>query len=141
MTLPVATLPVADTSQALDSGTVMIAGRPVEYAGTDVGSLVSVTGGTGTFTTGDLVVYVNPQAGELANDTDVPLLPPETHQILVHAAMAIGQSGDNDYSLYLSDDRVQQGLNSMRDRYLIRERGETVAWGDYRDAPAITGWY
>lgn len=138
-TLPTATITVASTSGAPTSGQCLIGGRQVTYLGVTGTTLTGCTGGTGTFAPGDLVVFASPQGGELHNDSDVPLLPPETHQILVHAAQAIGQTGENDYSLYLSDDRVQQGLNAMRMRYLVTQRGETEQWGSYDSAHFETG--
>jgi hypothetical protein len=137
--LPTGTITVASTAAAPTSGTCLIGGRLVTYTGTTGTTLTGCTGGTGTFTTGDLVVFLSAQAGDLAADSDVPLLPPETHQLLVHAATAIGQTGENDYSLYLSDDRVQQGLDAMRRRYLIAQRGETEQWGSYGLAHFETG--
>lgn len=139
-TLPTASIGVATTSGAATAGTALIGGRLVTYTGLSGGNtLTGCTGGTGTFVAGDVCVFLNPQAGELYNDTDVPMLPPDRHQILVHAATAIGQTGENDYSLYLSDDRVQKGLQSMSARYLISERGETQQWGSYDHAHFETG--
>lgn len=140
VTLPSATIQVTSTAGMAAAGTVLIGGRPVAYTGVTPGSLTGCTGGVGSFVAGDLVVFLAAQAGELANDGDVPMLPPETHQILVHAAQAIGQSAENDYSIYLSDDRVQQGLDTMRRRYLISQRGGTQQWGSYESAHFETGW-
>lgn len=137
--LPSPVLTVASTGEAGSAGSVMIAGRAVAYTGKTATTLTGCSGGAGTFATGENVVFLQPAVGELGQDTDVPLLPAETHQILVHAAQAIGQTGENDYSLYLSDDRVQQGLNTMRARYLPVERGETVQWGSYTFARYETG--
>lgn len=133
-TLPAATLAVTDTSQAPASGTLLIAGRVVTYTGKTATAFTGCTGGAGTFATGELVVVLSPQPGELSQDTDVPLLPPETHQVLVHAATAIGQAGENDYSVYMTDDRVQQALDTMRNRYLPVERGDLFQWGSYTQA-------
>lgn len=140
VTLPIATVPVVTTTGMPASGTVLIGGRPVAYTGVTADTLTGCTGGVGSFVAGDLVVFLAAQAGELANDGDVPLLPPETHQILVHAAQAIGQSAENDYSIYLSDDRVQQGLDTMRRRYMTSQRGATQQWGSYEFAHSDTGW-
>lgn len=139
LTMPSVTVMVASTTGAAASGQAMVGGRVFSYTGITSTSLTGCVGGTGTFGTGDLVVFLTPTAGELFNDTDVPMLPPETHQMLVHAAQAIGQTGENDYSLYLSDDRVQQSLNAMRRRYLIQQRGETEQWGSYELAHFETG--
>jgi hypothetical protein len=138
-TLPQATLTVQSTSAAASAGSVLIAGRPVAYTGKTGSTLTGCTGGTGTFAQGEIVVYLQPQAGELSEDSDTPLLPPETHQILVHAAQAIGQTGENDYSVYMSDDRVQQALEQMRRRYLPPERGGVEQWGSYLSATVETG--
>lgn len=139
VTLPSTTIAVASTAQAPAAGTALIAGRPVVYTGKTTTTLTGCTGGTGTFAAGETVLLLSPQAGDLSNDSDVPLLPPETHQILVHGAMAIGQTGENDYSLYLSDDRVQQALDGMRRRYLIDQRGALEQWGSYGYAHVETG--
>lgn len=138
-TLPAATINVTSTAGAPTAGQALIAGRMVNYTGTTPTSLTGCSGGAGTFTAGDPLVFLSAIGGELYNDTDVPLSPPETHQLLVHAAQAIGQTGENDYSLYLSDDRVQQGIAAMQARYLITQRGETVQWGDYDRAHFETG--
>lgn len=132
--LPSPTLPVSDTSQAPTSGTCLIAGRVVTYTGKTSTTLTGCSGGTGSFAAGETVVFLSPQAGELSGDTDVPLLPPETHQVLVHAAQAVGQTGENDYTVYMSDDRVQQALDAMRRRYLPVERGDLFQWGSYTQA-------
>lgn len=139
--LPAATLNVADNTQFPASGTALIAGRPISYTGkSGTASLTGCTGGTGTFQAGEPVVALSPQAGDLSDDTDVPMMPFDFHQVLVHAAQAIGQTGENDYSMYLSDDRVQQALDAMRRRYLISERGETLQWGSHWHAPEMDGW-
>lgn len=139
-TLPVATLNVADTSQFPTAGTVLVAGRPVTYTGKTSTSLTGCAGGIGTFAASEPIVCLSPLAGDLSSDTDVSMIPFDFHQILVHGAQAIGQTGENDYSLYLSDDRVQQGLDAMRRRYLISERGETEQWGSNRHAQEMDGW-
>lgn len=140
-TLPAATLHVADATQFAAAATVLIAGRPVTYAGKSGNTaLTGCAGGIGTFAAGEPVVCLSPLAGDLSADTDVPMLPGDFHQILVHAAQAIGQTGENDYSMYLSDDRVQQALDAMRRRYLISERGETLQWGSQQHAGAMDGW-
>lgn len=138
-TLPQGTLTVADTSQAPSAGQLLIAGRTVTYTGKTSTTLTGCTGGTGAFSSGETAVFLSPQAGDLSADSDVPMLPPETHQILVHGGMAIGQTGENDYSLYLSDDRVQQGLDAMRRRYLVDQRGGVEQWGSYAYANLETG--
>lgn len=140
-TLPVATLNVADATQFPTSGTVLIAGRPVTYTGkTGSTALTGCSGGIGSFSAMEPVVCLHPLAGDLSDDNDVSMIPFDFHQILVHGAQAIGQTGENDYSLYLSDDRVQQGLDAMRRRYLISERGETEQWGSNRHAAEMDGW-
>lgn len=140
-TLPIATLNVADASSAPAAGTVLVAGRPVTYTGkTGTSALTGCTGGVGTFAAGEPVVFLTPLAGDLSGDGDVSMIPGDFHQILVHGAQAIGQTGENDYSMYLSDDRVQQGLDAMRRRYLISERGETQQWGSHQHAAEMDGW-
>lgn len=137
--LPAGTVAVASVLGAASAGNAMIGGRIFTYTGISSLNLTGCAGGFGDFAVGETVTFLNPQAGELYNDTDVPLLPPETHQILIHGAQAIGQTGENDYSLYLSDDRVQQGIATMRARYLISQRGETQQWGSYETAHFETG--
>jgi hypothetical protein len=137
--LPSPVITVASTAEAAAAGSVLVAGRVVTYIGTTPTTLTGCEGGAGTFAAGETVVFLQPTAGELSQDTDVCLLPPETHQILVHAAQAIGQTGENDYAVYMTDDRVQQGLDTMRARYLPVERGETVQWGSYTFARYETG--
>lgn len=139
LTMPAATVTVASTAGAAASGNAMIGGRIFSYTALTGTTLTGCSGATGVFGTGDLVVFLTPTPGEMFNDGDVPMLPPETHQMLVHAAQAIGQTSENDYSLYLSDDRVQQSLNAMRRRYLIQQRGETEQWGSYDSAHFETG--
>lgn len=140
-TLPAATLNVADATVFPTAGTVLIAGRPVAYTGkTGATALTGCTGGAGTFAATEPVVCLAPTAGDLSGDTDVSMLPFDFHQILVHGAQAIGQTGENDYSMYLSDDRVQQGLDAMRRRYLVSERGETQQWGSQENAAEMDGW-
>lgn len=137
--MPTGTVTVASVTGALSAGSAMIGGRIFNYTGITGLNLTGCTGGFGDFAAGETVTFLNAQAGELYNDTDVPLLPPETHQLLIHGAQAIGQTGENDYSLYLSDDRVQQGLATMRARYLISQRGETLQWGSYELGHFETG--
>lgn len=137
--LPSPVITVASTAEAFPAGSVLIAGRVVTYTGKTATTLTGCSGGAGTFAAGEDVVFVQPAAGELSQDTDVPMLPPETHQVLVHAAQAIGQTGENDYAVYMTDDRVQQGLDTMRARYLPVERGDMEQWGSYTLARFETG--
>lgn len=143
VTLPAGTLTVADTGHASNTGgTILlggVGGRTVNYTGVSGNQLTGCTGGDGVFTAGAVVAYRSPQAGLLFNDTDMPTLPPDFHQLLVFAALAIGQSTENDYSLYLSDDRVQQGLDAMRRRYLVDQRGQLEQWGSYAYGHLNTG--
>lgn len=135
-TLPVATLTVVSTAEFPSAGTVMIAGRKVTYTGKTSTTLTGCSGGSGTFAIGEPVVSLTATAYQLAADTDVPLLPPDTHMILVHGAQAIGQSLENDSTVALSDERVTQMLEGMRRRYLTAGRGETAQFGagdDCRD--------
>jgi hypothetical protein len=141
VTLPVTSLPVADVSVAGDSAAVFIGDRYVTYTGFDTPSktLTGCANGNGTFQSGTEVVYATTYGGSLSADTDVPAIPFEFHQLLVFGALAIGQSMDNDYSLYLSDDRVQQGLDAMRRRYLVDQRGQLEQWGSYAYGHLETG--
>jgi hypothetical protein len=137
-TLPDATLTVADTSAFPSSGTALVGGRKVVYTGKGGTTLTGCTGGTGSMTTGDLVVSLTASAGQLHDDGDVPLLPPDTHMILVHGAQAMGRTLESDVTAGLQDDRVSQLLDTMRRRYLVKERGETEQYGDVYAADVHT---
>lgn len=138
-TLPAATINVTATAQFPSSGTVLIGGRPVTFTGKTSNTLTGCAGGIGTFAAGEPVICISsPQVGDLSGDTDVPMLPDS--EILVRAALALGQSNENDYSMYLSDDRVQQMLDQMRRRYTRQAQGETEQWGSNRHAAAMDGW-
>jgi hypothetical protein len=129
-TLPDATLTVADTAAFPSAGAALVAGRKVTYTGKTETTLTGCTGGTGSLAAGDLVAALTASAGQLHDDSDVPLLPPDTHMILVYGAQAMGRTLESDVTAGLSDDRVSQLLDTMRRRYLIKQRGETEQYGD-----------
>lgn len=120
---PADTLTVTSTSEFPSAGDALVAGQKITYTAKTATTLTGCTGGAGTIAVGEPVVALYPVAGELYADTDVPLLPAHTHMVLVHGAQAVGQSGENDSTAVLNDERVTAILDGMRRRYLEQERG------------------
>jgi hypothetical protein len=140
VTLPAATLTVVSTAEFPSSGTALVGGRKVSYTGKTPTTLTGCTGGTGSFTTGDLVVSLAPVAGQLVAASDVPLLPPDTHMVFVYGAQGMGTTLEADITGTLSDDRVAQLLDGMRRRYLTSERGaDNDQYGSATDDYAFYG--
>jgi hypothetical protein len=136
-TLPDATLTVTTTAELPTAGTVLIgkAGRPVAYTGKTSSTLTGCTGPAGTvLTTGDVVAGTVAQSGPLSADTDVPLLPAETHMLLVFGAQEFGQALESDPTAPSSAQQRLRILDAMRRRYLTKARLSVTQW------PADQGW-
>lgn len=65
----------------------------------------------------------------LSADGDIPALPTEHHYILVHGAMATGSVMMNDFTYQFAEQRWANMLESMKQNYLVDQRGETLQWG------------
>lgn len=130
-TLPDATLTVTATGALPSSGQVWVGAgaRLVTYTGKTPTTLTGCSGGDGTaLTAGDLVVGTVAHPGLLAADTDVPLLPAETHMILVYLGQEAGAALESDPTVDSPATIAQKLYQAMRRDYLVDVRPALTAW-------------
>jgi hypothetical protein len=131
-TLPDATLTVASTAEFPSSGSAWVGAgaRLISYTGKTPTTLTGCTGPAGfVLTSGDIVVSTTGKAGLLSADTDVPMLPPGTHMILVYLGQEGGAALESDPTQDSPASIADKLLAGMRREFLIPARRAGRQWG------------
>lgn len=76
----------------------------------------------------------------LVNDSDVPAIPSNYHYLLVTGALSEGCRLMNDFTWEFQEQDWQRGLQSMRERWLVDQRGEVGEWGRDQIEALPTAW-
>lgn len=115
----------------------------------------SSTGGPEFYTIIDQTIYVGPTSNETSSSytllyqrrltplvlpTDVPVIPPERHYLLVTGALAFGLMLNNDFTYQFLQQGWQQGIDEMRREWLNDQRGDSAVWGRDTVEALPTAW-